>query len=56
MDELIFKNHVEKEFWEKVYLVFLGQATGDPVIAADAAVTARRVRMAGLIKSGVKAA
>lgn len=59
MDEVEFKNHAEKEFWENVYLACIG--AGDALLnamqVADESVAARRVRMAGLIKPpGVKAA
>lgn len=52
-----FLSHAEKEFWEKVYITFLGNhSTEDPAVAADYAVEVRRVRLQGLLKPGVKAA
>lgn len=46
MDEIQFKSHAEKIFWELVYITFLTTSvTGDPVVAADHAVAARRTRM-----------
>lgn len=52
-----FKNHAEKEFWEKVYLKEL-EVSGfrDATVHADSAVAARRARMAELVRPGVKAA
>lgn len=57
MDEFKFKNHAEKKFWEKVYLVSAVNTSHIRSLeSADAAVASRRIRMQGLIKPGVKAA
>jgi hypothetical protein len=56
-NEAKFKTHAEKEFWEKVYIATIensSQLTAS--VEADAAIEARRLRMEGLIKPGVKAA
>lgn len=59
MDEVIFKNHAEKEFWEKVFLSLIsdGHSETSAATAADTSVLLRRIRMTGLVKPpGVKAA
>lgn len=57
MDEEKFKTHAEKEFWERVYLIAIVNATHvTSVENADEAVASRRSRMTGLIKPGVRAA
>jgi len=59
MDETKFKNHAEKEFWEKILLIELEQSgrwMEEAITRADVAIAARRLRMTGLAKPGVKAA
>lgn len=53
-----FKNHAEKEFWEKVLVSAIGsrKSYGAASATADLALTERRARMVGLVKPGVKAA
>jgi hypothetical protein len=47
VDDLIFNNHAEKEFWERVVAAALngGNPIGDALTAADLAVDERRGRM-----------
>lgn len=56
VDETKFKNHAEKEFWEKAYLAYVASGSTHASRNADEAVADRRLRMEGLIKPGVKVA
>lgn len=57
MDEIEFKNHAEKELWEKLVLAEITSGSSPTMAAAnsDAVIAARRTRMR-LIASKARAA